>query len=191
MALADVKRTIEEKNKNEVEAVLQSARAEAERIIGDAKEQVSKASEAHHEQTKVLLANMERREQAAAAFARKTTILEEKRKAIDAVFEKAKQRLASANSSERASLLNLIIERANTAANGSTISALRAHSSDVAALKKAFPNAIVTADDSILGGFLADDSSGTIRLDYTYETILEAVAEACLESLTERLFSRR
>lgn len=188
MGLADVKRAIEEKTKAEVDAVLAASRAESERILADAKEQIAQTRQAHDEETKQLLAAMERREHAASVFERKTTALEAKRAAIDGVLARVREQLDAMGTPQREQILGELITKAQ--ASQTAIASVMCNTKDQNSLRKAFPQATVTVDDAILGGFLADDDTGSVRLDYTYDTILAALSDSVLAEITERLFSR-
>jgi vacuolar-type H+-ATPase subunit E/Vma4 len=187
VGLHEVKTAIREKTKLEVAGQLQKAQAEAERIISEAKEQIKLKRAENTAKTQELLEALERKEHAAAQFARKSILLEEKRKAIDAVFTSVQQTLVTQDSATRSKLLAQLAEKASKAI---TVASVRCNSKDTAALKKIFSGATVTADESIAGGFTADDASGTVRVDYTYESLLAAVREQHMAELTRILFEQ-
>ncbi len=186
MSLEDVKRAVQDKTKAEVEAVLQQGRVESQRITQEAQEQIQRKREAHEEQTKRTLEALERKEQASAQFIRKTILLEEKRKAVDDVFVQLQSMLANMPAADRAQLHKTLASKANNAID---VKKCRCNSKDVAVLSKEFPQASVIADPQVSGGFTAEDASGSVRIDYTFETILDTVRERTIADLTEQLFS--
>jgi vacuolar-type H+-ATPase subunit E/Vma4 len=188
VGLTDVKQAIAEKTKREVDAVLAAAAAEAQRITKDAQEQIRVKQTLHKTKQQERLEALERKEHAAAQFIRKSTLLEEKRKAMNAVVERTLESLNTMKADERNKLLATL---AKSAQETITIKQVRCNKKDVAALGKLLPAATITADEQVLGGFLADDASGTVRVDYTYHTLMDAVRDASMAELTETLFSTR
>jgi V/A-type H+/Na+-transporting ATPase subunit E len=188
MGLDDVKKAIEEKTKAEVTAKQQAAQAESSRIINEAKEQIKQKQTEHSVKTKELIEALERKEHAAAQFARKTVVLDEKRKGIDAVYNETLDAVRKLPADERNKLLSAL---AGGAANAITIGTVRCNSKDVQAIGKLFKEAKVVADDNINGGFIADDQDGTVRIDYTYETLLEQVREERMGEITQILFDEK
>ena len=188
MSLADVKRAVTEKTQSEVDALLSAGKAEADRILAEARAHIDAAKQAHDLQTQELLGALERKEHAAASFAQKTLLLEEKRKAIDAVFTRTRERLAKQSGQARADLFGRVVAAVtNTQTQVATV---KVNPQDAPAAQKAFPEATVQPDDSMAGGLIADDVTGSIRLDYSYDTILQIVGEQSLAELTEKLFGK-
>lgn len=188
MGLHEVKSAIQEKAKAEIAAAREVSKQEADRIIAEAESRVSDRKQKHSEETTRMIETLERKEQASMGFKRKSRLLEEKRRQIDAVFTEVNHALSEQNASERTSILHNLAIKAKAEAD---ITLIHCASRDVSALSKEFPDAKITANKSISGGFLADDSTGTVRLDYTYETILTQVREEHTNELYEQLFPER
>lgn len=188
MGLDDVKKAIEEKTRAEVAAKHHAAQVEAEAIINEAKERIKRTQAEHSAKTKELIEALERKEHASAQFARKTTLLDEKRKGIDAVYAETLESLRKLPNDERNRLLSALAAAVNSSISVRTV---HCNGKDVAALGKLFKDASVIADDSISGGFIADDESGAVRIDNTYETLLQLVREERMGEITRILFDER
>jgi len=185
MGLGEVKAAITEKTKLEVAAIMDAAKNEAAGIINEAQLAVSKKREEHSSQTKTIMDAMERKELAAGQQQRKSMLLEEKRKAIEAVFTSVASSLGSMPDNERNEILAKLAAKAAAAID---VQRILCNSRDIQALGKLFPNATVVADKRITGGFIADNSNGSVRSDYTYDTLLAAVREQRLAELSNLLF---
>ena len=185
MSLQNVKRSIQEKSDAEIEAVRQAAQAEASRILAEAAERIAKTKQEHLEQTRRLLDALERKERAMATFAGKSILLDEKRRIIESVLARARTLLDDQPATERNALLQTLAAKAREAM---TVAHVHCHPKDVPALTKEFADARVEATEQIDGGFIADDQTGTVRIDYTYDTLLDLLQERVLAELTARLF---
>jgi V/A-type H+/Na+-transporting ATPase subunit E len=185
VSLDDVKRAIAQKTKTEVDAVLHNGNSEAERIISEAQASIHAKQSAHQAQTQNLLQAMERKEHASMQFARKTILLEEKRKAIDAVFTELSAKLDAMPAPQRADILRSLAQKARDTVQ---VKRCLCNKKDVAVLSKEFPEAAIIVDDSIRGGFIVANDEGTVRVDFTYYTLIEAVRERNIATLTEKLF---
>jgi vacuolar-type H+-ATPase subunit E/Vma4 len=186
MGLPDVKAAIQEKTKSEIAVRLEEAKTQAEKIISEAQEQVKLKQQMHKEKTQELLDAMERRETAAANFTRKSILLAEKRKAIEEVFQNVATAVQTMSKAERNKMLMQLAQKASDAIDVTTV---HANNTDIQTLTKAFPKAKIVADDKISGGFIADDQTGTVRIDYTIDTLLSAVREQHMAELTKLLFA--
>ncbi len=128
---------------------------------------------------------MERKEHAASAFVEKSMLLEAKRNVIESVFARTKDLLASLPNPDRAAIHTTLARKAQESL---AIASVRCNPKDKSTLAKIFPQARIETVESISGGFLADDATGTVRVDFTFETIMESVRERMLAELSERLF---
>jgi vacuolar-type H+-ATPase subunit E/Vma4 len=186
VGLEDVKHAILEKTRAEVAAIIESGDAEAKRILQEAQQQVDHKRKEHEQETERIVDSLERQEHARAQFVRKGILLEEKRKALDTVFASAKDQLTNMNATQRANMLKTLAQKAR---DSIAVQKCLCNSKDVATLKKEFPEATVEANDTIIGGFKAQDKNGVVSVDYTYESIMEAVRERYAAELAEKLFS--
>jgi vacuolar-type H+-ATPase subunit E/Vma4 len=150
-----------------------------------AQEQIAERRAAYEQQTQRLLAAMERKEQAAATTARKTMLLDEKRRAIDAVFTRARERLIAMPAEERAALHRQL---AAAARGATTLARVKCNPADRDTIVATIPDIIVEGDEHIIGGLIGEDTSTAVRLDYTYDTMLDSVRERALADLSRILF---
>jgi vacuolar-type H+-ATPase subunit E/Vma4 len=182
MGLSEVKTAVKEKTQAEAAAIVESGHAEAQRIISEAQRQILQKRAAHSAKTTEILETMERKEMAAASFAAKAIILDQKRKALDKILNAVKERLIDLSEEQRTNLLRDIATSSQVRIQSQKI---RCNSRDTGIISAIFPSASVAADDSISGGFVAENSEGTARIDCTYDTLLEAVREKHLAELTK------
>lgn len=185
MGLEDVKRSIQEKTRSEVEAILHSGRTEAQRILSDAQAQVQAKRDEHQRQTNRMIDALQRKEQAQVQFTKKSILLEEKRKAVDAVFAQLQTLIAQLSPTQRAELLRTLSKKASQAI---VVAQYTCNTKDAAVLAKEFSGAKAVINDQLLGGFRAEDASGTVTVDYSFETLIEALRDKHIASLTETLF---
>lgn len=184
MGLSEVKAAIKEKTDAEVTSILDAAKQEAQTIIVDAQKQIGQKKVEHSAKTRELITALERKELAAANFVRKSILLDQKRKSIDAACDVVREQLTAMATAERQKLL---ADLAQDAQKHLSVQHLRCNTKDIQVLSKLFPSATLIASDSS-GGFIAENTEHTMSLDYTYETLLAATLEQHLAELNKVLF---
>lgn len=186
MGLGEVKHAITEKTRLEVQSILDAGKQEADKIVAEAQKQIDEKRAASAAKTTEMVTTLERKELGAAHFAKKSILLEEKRKAIDAVIARVRERLENIDENHRRSI---IADLASQASKTMTIHAIICNTRDADTLRSLFPQASITIDEHITGGFFADNPENTIRVDFTFESMLATVRERNIAELIRTLFT--
>jgi V/A-type H+-transporting ATPase subunit E len=185
------------------QAVLSKVKAEAQTIIEEAeekaREEIEKAKrqrEARFEEERGRMLG-EAEEEAARILAQasikaRQQLSRAKTDAISKIIDGARQEL-SQSSSDESHLLNLIKE----AINGLGVDKGRIYVSpkDVSTVKKLLKadrelsgKILEVRESDCLGGVIAEDVEGKLRIDNTYETRLEMLLPKLLPKISEELF---
>ncbi len=190
MGLHEVESAIKRNIEAAAERKLEIARAQAARIVAAGTAQMT-AERAHFdEQTRELLAALERRETGQASAHGKTVILEAQRAAITDTFAHSNELLNNLNPKARAALLTELIARAQRELPG--IARIRVNQRDVDTARTSAPSGVtIIADASITAGLIAEDNAGDVRSELTYDTMLSAVRERELPVVAHMLFPDR
>ena len=188
------------------EAVVDKVRVEAQNIMREAeekaREEIEKAEkqrETKFEEEKHKMLG-EAEEEAARIIAQSTIkarqkLLIAKANIINKIIDRIKQEL-SEFSSDESYVLNLIREAVDGL--GADKGRIYVSPKDVNSVKKFLEvdkelasRIIETKEDNFLGGVIAEDIDGKLRMDNTYETRLEMLLPKLLPEISKELFEAR
>lgn len=185
MSLDKVRAAVTKNAVAEAEAILVQARTEASAIVNAAKEKVAAERLSFDAETASILDIQERRSTSEANARAKATVLDAKRRALDATYATARERLVHLGGDERQSLIASLCR--DVARDGVT-ARVRAAPVDVAIVVRELPNAAVVADTTIMGGLIASNADGTVLVDRTFDTVLAETYERELLAVSRILF---
>ena len=106
--------------------------------------------------------------------------LEEKKKAIETVFEKVRENLVSLKAPKRKEHIKRLVEKAKKEIDVKYVYCNKTDKKPMGAIK--------TQEAEILGGIIAENKKKDVRVDYSYETLLEDIKEKYLQDLGNKLF---
>lgn len=183
MSLEKVREEVLEQARNSADAIMKAARAEAGALENQNKARMEQEKKAALEEISRLAEEIERQELSQAKLDAKNSLLKAKKELIEESFAKARQKLLKLGQEEKKNILATMLKRAQ-----SQIKAAHAYcSKDDVQLVKKLGNFSVNAA-SISGGLIAENEQKTIRLDLSYESILERVKEEHLTVIHKILF---
>ena len=107
-------------------------------------------------------------------------VLKSKKAVIDEVFAQVTKALENLDLKKRESLLKKLQSKVEQELGGATI---YCNKKDAKILKGAKPY-----ESEILGGIIAENQSSTIRVDYSFETMLETIRESEMQNINRVLF---
>jgi V/A-type H+-transporting ATPase subunit E len=180
MGLEEVKEEIIRKAKDTAEEIISEGRKEAERIADEAKEKIRAKRKEIEAELKKIESAIKKKEIASSELEIKKMFLEEKKRAIENVFGEAKKKLGTLGESQRKEHVRRLIEKAQKEID---VACIYCNKKD-----KKFIKDFRVAEDDILGGIIAEDEKGDVRVDYSYETILGNVKERYLQNIGKILF---
>lgn len=181
MGLEAVKEEIIRNAKEQSSSLIAEARKEAGRIMKEAENKIEEMKEKSDAQTKRLIDAIKRQELASAELENKKVLLDAKKQIIESVFMEAKKRLETLDDKKRGACIKKLIEKTK---NDIEIAYAYCSEKDAKFLKGIDAKAI-----DIIGGLLAENKDETIRIDYSFETLLQSIKENELQAINRLLFA--
>lgn len=156
---------------NDIESILNDAEKQSLKIKGDA---VADAEER--------VAKMEVQELASAKLEIKRMQLNVRKEVLDTTFAQALDAISSLDEAKNNELLKELISRYSS--NGTKI---YSNKRDEAVVKQLAALEYAGNIDCI-GGIVIENNDGTVKLDYTFDTICDGVFESALKQTSDLLF---
>lgn len=184
MGIENVTRKIEQEAEKEADKLLDEAEAEIRRINEGTKREVAEYQKKLKENAEALLSKERRKALAAAEFEGKRALLDQKKDVIDKVIADVKKMLQRMPTNERRAIMQKLAQKA-----GKEIAAKKVfvNAKDAALVKEALSGVSVVGQD-ILGGIIAESGDGKVRVDMSFETLLEQITHDHLGELSRVLF---
>ena len=180
MGLEVVKQEILSEAKEQSASIISQAKLEASSIIKEAERKIREMKEKGEEAIHKMNEMIKKQELASAELERKKMVLEAKKDVISMVFAKVSQELENLGSKEKEALLKKIHSRIEREIGGATIYCSKKDAKIVKGAK--------VYENEILGGIIAENHDSTIRIDYSFDTMLEAVRESEMQEINKTLF---
>lgn len=162
---------IEAEAQDEAAAITDKAKNEAEKILADSKTEVE--------------ANIQRRlkqETSSAQLESKRAALNAKKDVLDSVYQSAREAISSLPPDKNASMLKAILDE-----HGSEGARVYSNARD-AKLVRELTDLTFMGEIDCIGGLIIENEDGSIRLDYTFDRILDDVSEQTLKPVSDILF---
>lgn len=181
MGLETVKEEILNSAREQSNSLVAEARKEAGRMLREAEKNVEEMREKSDAETKRMLDMVKRQELASAELENKKMLLEAKKQVIESVFAEARKKLETMEEKKREACIKKLLERAK---NDISIATVYCNKKDAKSLREFN---VETAE--ITSGFIAENKEKTVRVDYSFETILQGIQENELQSINKVLFA--
>ena len=181
MGLETVKEEILSNSKEQSNSIIAEARKEANRIMRGAENKIEVMKEKSEEETKRILDTIKRQELANAELENKKILLEAKKEVIDNVFSEAKKKLENLDDKKKEAIIKRLLEKAK---NEIEIAHIYCNKKDIKLLK-----GFSAETNEIIGGLITENKERTIRVDYSFDIILESINESELQNISKILFS--
>jgi len=180
MGLEAVKDEIIANARKQEDVLIAEAKKEAESIMKESQNRIAEFKEKAEAETKKLIETMKRQETASAELESKKLILEAKKEAIEGVFEEARKRVGKLSSKKMEEYMNRLLEKAK---NDIEVAKVYCSKNDARLVEgfKAEPSGII-------GGLIAENADETVRVDYSFETMLQNIKENELQKVSMILF---
>lgn len=170
------------RNANEQENVLiAEAKKEADRIMKDLEKKVGELKEKNDTEVKERIDIMKKQESSSAELENKKILLETKKQIIESVFVEAQKKLESLDSKKRELYMKKLLENAK---NDIEVAYVYCNKKDSNILKD-----FKTETVDIVGGLIAENKDKTIRVNYSFEEILQTIKENYLQNINKLLFN--
>jgi len=180
MGLESVKEELLSNAKEQSDSLIAEARKEAGRIMKEAGKKIEEMKEKSDIAAKKAMDAVKRQELSSAELECKKMSLEAKKQAIQNAFNEAKSRLENLDDKKREKYIKSLLEKVK---KDIEVSYIYCSKKDVKFLKG---SNCETA--SIIGGIIAENKDKTIRVDYSFETMLDTIKEDKLQEINKMLF---
>lgn len=180
MGLETVKEEILNSAMEQSSSIIADARKEASRLMKEAEKKVEEMKEKSETETKRTIEIIKRQELANAELENKKMLLEAKKEIIENVFSGAMEKLETLDDKKREAILKRLLEKAKGEIE---IACIYCNIKDAKFLKGLNAEPI-----EITGGLIAENKENTIRIDYSFDTMLQAVKESELQNISKILF---
>ena len=180
MGLETVKEEIIGNARKQEEALLAEARQKAAEIIKDAEREIETFREKSEAEAKRLMEITKKQELASAELEGKKMLLEAKKQLIGMVFAGVQKKIDALDSKKMAAYMDNLLEKAK---NDIEVAKVYCSKKDAKLLK-----GIDMEAKDMIGGIIAENKDGTIRVDYSFESILQSVKDSELQGISKILF---
>jgi V/A-type H+-transporting ATPase subunit E len=180
MGLEIVKEEIINNARNQERALLADARKEASEITKKAEKKVAEMKEKNDAETKRKVEIIKRQELASAELENKKMLLEAKKQVIEKVLAEARKKIDKLGSKERQEYMDKLLEKAK---KDIEVAVVYCNKNDIKLVKD-----IKSEAADIIGGLIAENEDKTIRVDYSFDTMIESIQENELQSINKILF---
>lgn len=182
MGLENIVKNILEQARTEVTAINAQADEEAAAIINEVKAEAEKIDRLRQDEVGAQIERMRKQELSSAHLEIKRATLNAKKDVLDSVYQSAKEIISSMPAQKNTELLSVILDK-----YGSTGTRVYSNGRD-SKLVQEMTDLTYMGEIDILGGLIIENEDGSVRLDYTYDTILDNVSEQTLKQISEILF---
>lgn len=183
MGLEKVKEKVLDEAKQKAKSRLDSAKAEARDIVKAISKNASEKEASSKKQIESEIELIKNREAAAAKLDSRKLSLAFRKKFIDEMFGLVKEKLEKLPDAARDKHVKKLLEKAKSEID---VAVVHCNKQDC----KFVDNAKVTETD-ILGGIIAESADGSLRVDYSYETMLKQLKDSMLPELNEMLLKTK
>ena len=180
MGLEAVKEEILDNAKEKSNSLIADARKEANRIMKEMEKKVEEMRGKSEAETKRAFDLIEKQEFASAELENKKMTLDAKKQIIESVFAEAKKRIENLDDKKREACIEKLLHKAKKDIH---IAHIYCNKKDAKFLKDHNAEPV-----DIIGGLIAENKDMTVRVDYSFETLLQNIKENELQNLSKVLF---
>ena len=180
MGLEAVKEEIIRNAKAQEKIMIEGARQQVIRIMDETEKKVSEIKEKGNAETKRIIDMIKKQELASVELDNKKVLLEAKKQLIDSVFDDTMKKIEKFDSGKKEEYIKKLLEKAE---KDIEVANVYCNKKDVSLVKGY--NAKAT---DIIGGIIAENKDQTVRVDYSFDTMLQTTKEKELQSINKILF---
>ncbi|MCL7475822.1 MAG: V-type ATP synthase subunit E [ANME-2 cluster archaeon] len=182
MGLEDVVNDILEQARSKAAAINAQAEEEAATLIREARSRADEIIQTRQAEVDAFIERMRKQEISSAHLEMKRAALNAKKEILDSVYQSAKDAISSIPAEKNVELLKSILDK-----QGSNGTKVYSNEKD-ARLIREMTDLIYIGGIDCIGGLIIENDDSTVRMDYTYDRILEDVSEQSLKQISDILF---
>ncbi len=180
MTLEEVKKQLLRKARYYAKKIIREREIEKKKIFDKVNEKVGKKKEIIEKDIRDLKETLEKKEISSTELNAAKALLGEKKKQIDEVFEKVKEKLLNQGKSEKKNIIDKLLKKSSEEVE---VARIYCNEKD-----KSLVNSGKYVKADILGGLIAENNDKTIRVDYSYDVLLNTIKEEKLSEISKILF---
>ncbi len=180
MGIEKVREEVLAKAKRQAAQIVAEANREAEAIMKSAVDKAEENRKKAVQEAERQISEERTRETSAAELEAAKMMLDIKKKLIEDVFEEAQRSLAKTAAQERRSHIKRLIEKAKSQIDIHRVLCAEKDANSIEGYK--------SQPTGITGGIIAENKEGTVRVDYSYEAVMERAKEESLKDVAKTLF---
>ncbi|MDW7775140.1 MAG: V-type ATP synthase subunit E [Methanosarcinales archaeon] len=182
MGLEDVVNEILEQARSKAAAINARAEEDAATLIREARSRADEIIQIRQAEVDAYIERMRKQEISSAHLEMKRAALNAKKEILDSVYQSAKDAISSIPAEKNVELLKRILDK-----QGSSGTKVYSNEKD-ARLIREMTDLIYIGGIDCIGGLIIENDDSTVRMDYTYDRILEDVSEQSLKQISDILF---
>ncbi len=184
MTLDKVMDEIISKAKADANTLKKEGKVEAITILKKAKANASEIEDDAVAYAKGVIEAMEKKELASAKLQCKRIDLDSRKDVIDKVFDKLREKVMMLDDKTKKNIYEKMIKKAVSEMDGRYVYANAKDKS----LVKSVAAGLEVKEEDILGGVIVEDNDQNVRIDCTFESVLEDVRDEYLKDVSKVLF---
>lgn len=181
MGLNEVKKEILEAARKDAENILKQGREEEKKLLKDAEHSIKLLDDKQKKELAQLKEDIERKELSTAKSESKAIVMAVKKEMIEKVFEQVKKEISMLDDNERSEIIKKLLMIAKQELQ---VKYIYCRSQDL----KFIPNDLVALEKPILGGIIVENTDKTIKMNLSFDTMLEELRQANMQELNTILF---
>lgn len=186
MSLDNVSGQILADVENRIKDLEAETKAEAEVILTDAKKRSEALINAAKAKTEEQIATLEKKELASTNLESKKPLLDAKRQLIEKTYADVKFKISKLDTPTRKTLLkNLMADSLKQMPDAKKV---YVNKNDMS-LVKPFAKTMTISERDMLGGVIIENSDGTVRIDNSFDMLLESIRNSTLKEAADILFN--
>lgn len=184
MSLENVIKEINNSTTVKSNQILQEGRIEAKRILDQTRDKIQKSRKKTEKKTAEIVSSIERTEIASLKLSMKKQLLNSKKDVVDSLFAQAKKELTKMPVKQKEKILKKLLHKGKEEVHAKYFYCNPKDKGMVSRLS----GLKFKGNIDCIGGFVLENSEGTICSDQTFDLILEKVKEKNISQISSRVF---
>jgi V/A-type H+/Na+-transporting ATPase subunit E len=183
MGFDELKKNVLENAKKEADLIIKNAYKESDEAKRKLELEIESLEEKSKQEINIFSEQFEKKEVASANLESKKRLLQEKKKLIEIVFENVKNELKNElTKKDRKAIIENLVKKAKKEINIKIVYCNKQDSELISEKVK------IEIKKDMVGGIIAEDKSGEIIVDYSFETIIADMKDKYSAEVSQILF---
>ncbi len=171
-----------EKQKQEI---IDQGKQEAKKIVDEAMRKGNEQAKKFDEETRRIIGETKKMELSAGNIKTHKMMLEAKKSILDEVYNQVIEKVSKIDSSKRKEILHKLVERAEKELEDAKFVYCAGRDKELVSDMKGLK---FGGEIDCIGGVIVENSSKTIKINYTFDVLLKDVKEIYLNEISKKIF---